>query len=274
VGEAIVEVTATVVSLGLTIGGDVASFGAAEQADLASNLRSTLSCVEPICILELRLSSAGSIVVDVVLTIPETSASSGATNTSAAANVAAAAQTLVAAPASSLTASLGVSVQGTTAPTVASGIAVPLVVAPPPPSPPPPTPPPPDSPPPPSIPLISLPSPPPPSPLTPPVVTPPTASPLTSPPPTAPSPPSEETQFGLGLAMLLGGFGGCMLLTICVVALLPRKVFTLQVLFGRAAAPSKDQQRYEAGRLQAAKDRSPRAPPLESSGTTRPVARV
>ena len=175
------EVVATVVEVGLTLGGDLASFDTAAQASLASTLRSALSCEEPACFLTLQLSS-GSINVNARLVIPQSEdeeadaasgdSGSGDTTSPAAASVAAvtaAANALVTRSASSLSASLGVTIEAVEQTVgVTSGVATPLVVAPPPPSPPPPTSPPPLA--------------PPPSPLLPPPLIPPPAVPPSLPP--------------------------------------------------------------------------------------------
>ena len=128
----------------------MSTFGTAQQESLKTNLRSTLGCEEPVCILTLRVST-GSINVAAILTIPDTPTSGvgGAANaTATAAAVASAATALVAQPASAISSVLAVAVESA-APTVSVGHAItPIVVAPPPPSPPPvPEPPPPPSPP-------------------------------------------------------------------------------------------------------------------------------
>ena len=63
---------ATIVEFGLTIAGDVSSFGEMEQERLANRLIDRLDCHAPKCILSLRIGSA-SISVDAVMTIPSTS---------------------------------------------------------------------------------------------------------------------------------------------------------------------------------------------------------
>ena len=140
----------TVVEVGLTVAGDVSSFGEAQQASLRTSLRQSLSCQEPACFLTLRVSAA-SVNVAAILAIPEppagSSTAAAATAAATAAAVEAAATTLAAQPAAAISDSLGVPV--TAAAPVAIGHAVvPIVVAPPPPSPPPPTTPPPSLPPP------------------------------------------------------------------------------------------------------------------------------
>ena len=181
---------ATVVSIGLTLAGSVESFDATARASLKTSLQDTLSCYEPVCLMELVLS-AGSVNVDARMTIPQSadfgSGSSEANATTGAslsadaiaASVQAAAANLTAQPPSSISSRLaaagavGVSVESAAAPTVQTDVVIPLAVAPPPPSlppaPPPPSPPPP-SPPPAPPPPPSLPPPPPtdPPPLTPP----------------------------------------------------------------------------------------------------------
>jgi hypothetical protein len=138
----VVETVATVVELGLTISADLASFGEAEQASLKTTLELELGCFPPACLLELRLS-ASSVAVSAILTIPDT----GPGNSSAtASSITTAATTLVQQPPEALSSSLGVTVVSAAPVAVASGVAVPIAVAPPPPSPPPSPPSPPPSP--------------------------------------------------------------------------------------------------------------------------------
>ena len=163
---------ATVLQLGLTIGGDIASFGAAELGNLTSMLSTSLNCYHPTCSMTVR-AYAGSVLLSITLTIPN----DGPGNVSATVVAAAAsASALVATNASQLSSLLGVTVEGTSPLSVQTAVSVPIVVAPPPPSPPPPSPPPPSPPP----------SPPPPSP--PPPSPPPPAPPPPSPPPSPPPP--------------------------------------------------------------------------------------
>ena len=163
---------ATVLQLGLTIGGDMASFGAAELGNLTNMLSRSLNCYHPTCSMTVR-ASAGSVLLSITLTIPN----DGAGNISATVVAAAAsASALVAKNTSQLSSLLGVTVEGTSPLSVQTAVSVPIVVAPPPPSPPPPSPPPPSPPP----------SPPPPSP--PPPSPPPPAPPPPSPPPSPPLP--------------------------------------------------------------------------------------
>ena len=126
---------ATAINFGLTIAGDVASFGDALQERLTQALKTSLNCVERDgCFLKARVSTAASINVAVVLTIldaaPAGSAASAADTVTA---VQQAATTLVAQPTTSLSASLGVSVQATTPVKVRAGVTRRIVVAPPPP---------------------------------------------------------------------------------------------------------------------------------------------
>jgi len=131
-GESIVTVVATVVTVGITIAGSVEAFDETARTNLASTLKDALRCREPSCFLELRVSP-GSVQVAAVLTIPDAEAGSAA----AAADIAAAASTLASSDSSSLSSTLGVTVTAIAAPTVQQAVSVPLVVAPPPPSPPP-----------------------------------------------------------------------------------------------------------------------------------------
>ena len=57
-GATIVSTPATVVALSLTIGGDLTSFDAAQEASLKSTLEAELGCLPPACLLELTLSGA------------------------------------------------------------------------------------------------------------------------------------------------------------------------------------------------------------------------
>eukprot|EP00900_Chrysochromulina_parva_P012703 jgi/Chrpa1/21433/Chrysochromulina_OHIO_Genome00025679-RA len=59
----------TVVQLGLTIGGDVSSLGAAELANLTNMLSASLNCRHPTCVITVR-ASAGSVLLSITLTIP------------------------------------------------------------------------------------------------------------------------------------------------------------------------------------------------------------
>ena len=122
-------VVATVVKLGLTIAGDVASFDDTQKASLKETLKVELSCLEKDgCFLEVRVSAAGSINVEAILTVPD------ATGGNATA-IQQSATTLAAQPAASLSSSLGVSVEVAPSVEVSAGVTVPLAVAPPPPSP-------------------------------------------------------------------------------------------------------------------------------------------
>ena len=121
-----IEVVATIIELQLSLEGDAASFSQDQRSELAFNLRQQLTCQEPMCNLELRVSP-GSIVVAAAMTIPE---SSGATATSA---VEAAATQLVSQPVDVLSASLDVTVVSAAPISVATGQSVTIQVAPPPP---------------------------------------------------------------------------------------------------------------------------------------------
>ena len=136
-----VQVRATVVSLGLTIAGDVASFGAAQQAALKASLRASTGCEEPACFLELRIQ-AGSIDVEGLLTIPHEASATGANTAPATANstvaaVQAAATTLLSSPPATISSALSVTV--TSADPIIrtqANVVVPLAMGPPPPMPP------------------------------------------------------------------------------------------------------------------------------------------
>ena len=133
----VIETTATVVEIGLTIAGDVASFDESAQAALASNLRGVLECRLPACLLELRVAAAGSVSISAVLTIPTTTTTASAT----AADVVDAAADLTQLGIGTLSVELGVAVLAAPSAVVAVAQEVAIVVAPPPPSlPPPPAP--------------------------------------------------------------------------------------------------------------------------------------
>ena len=141
-----VSVPASVVTISLTIAGDLASFGPAQEASLKTSLRKELSCEEPACFLSVRLK-AGSINVETSLTIPQAAAAAaapgaGPTTTNPSATIAAvqaAAKSFVMSPTAAISSALGVSVTAADpAITFQPDVIVPLAVAPPPPSPPPP----------------------------------------------------------------------------------------------------------------------------------------
>lgn len=121
------EVVASIVTFELAVGGDVSSFDESRQTSLKSSLRELLDCFEPDCGLELRIS-AGSVSVQAVLTIPDASPSGNATSTLAAT------QSLLSQPLASLSASLNVDVESASTVAMQTGVSVPIVVAPPPPS--------------------------------------------------------------------------------------------------------------------------------------------
>lgn len=130
-----VQVQATVVSIGLKLSGDVATFTQAQREGLRNSLRASLSCQEPACFLTLRVQ-AGSINVDGILTIPQTpSAGAPATPAATIAAVQAAATTLVSSTPAAISSSLGLSVTSID-PSVQTqaDVVVPLAMAPPPPS--------------------------------------------------------------------------------------------------------------------------------------------
>jgi hypothetical protein len=135
-----VEVAATVIELSLTLSNDIDSFEAS-TASLTASLKSELGCNEPTCFLELRATTAGSVNVVVLISIPDRSAAhiSSSSSASISASVEAAATSLMAKPLADLTALLGVSVASTAPVQVATGVKASLVVAPPPPFPPPPS---------------------------------------------------------------------------------------------------------------------------------------
>jgi hypothetical protein len=130
------------VRLRLTFDGDLNDYSATQIATLKDALSARLNCTAPACLMTLRLSAA-SVLLSMDLTIPN----NGPGNPSAAvAQVNAAANVLAATPMTTLSAQLSaatgtqVDVIGIISVSVATGVLVPLVVAPPPPSPPPPSP--------------------------------------------------------------------------------------------------------------------------------------
>jgi hypothetical protein len=129
-GVVVVTIQATVVTLGFTLGGTVESFGQAAQDDFVTVVRAELSCYEPDCRVELRVSSA-SVAVDAVVTIPNT----GGGDANA---ISSAATTFAGNSIADLSATLGVAVEANTAATVQSNVVTPYAAAPPPPNPPPP----------------------------------------------------------------------------------------------------------------------------------------
>ena len=132
---------ATVVEVVLTISETITSFTSAMQDDLKTALREATGCYEPACFIELQISG-GSLVVAALLSIPN-NAPAGVDPVSLATSVQTQATQLVQGVSlSSLSSTLGVTVQAASPVTVKTGVSVPLVVAPPPPSPPPSHPPP------------------------------------------------------------------------------------------------------------------------------------
>lgn len=121
----------------MTIAETIDSFTPSMQETLKSNLRNEMGCHEPDCHLTLQIA-AGSLSVTSILTIPDSSPTSGVNASTLVASVEAAATQLVAQPPAALSASLGVPVESTAPVAMQTGVVVPLVVAPPPPSLPPP----------------------------------------------------------------------------------------------------------------------------------------
>ena len=197
----------TVVQLGLTIYGDVSSFGAAELTNLTNTLSTSLNCRHPTCVITVR-ASAGSVLLSITLTIPNDGPGNSSATVAAAT---AAASALVATNSSQLSSTLGVTVVGTSPVSVQTAISVPIVVAPPPPLPP-------------------LPYPPPPSP-------PPSPLPPSSPPPSPPSPPSPPPSPASGIST----FGLIAIIVTSVVLILLGVAFLVCKRRSRpkAGAPSK-----------------------------------
>jgi len=132
-GESVASVPSTVVSIGLTLAGDVSSFEST-QASLADSLRQKLLCHEPDCHLKLRILGAGSVVVEAVLIIPDAPPGGRASTANATAvEVEDAAAQLLSLPLDAISSSLGVSVASTAPMQVAVHVLTTIVVAPPPP---------------------------------------------------------------------------------------------------------------------------------------------
>ena len=156
-GETIVRVPATVITLEFVLGGDINDFGDEWRAALSTALCAQLECYEPSCLLDLVVAPA-SVNVQARLSIPINQALIGGSTTtgvtpgttssplpSVVHTVTANANTLAAMPATFLSTSLDVLVESAPTVVVEMDVSVPLVFGPPPPmpSPPPPTPPPP-----------------------------------------------------------------------------------------------------------------------------------
>ena len=125
----VVPVAATLIKLKLTISGNVESFADTQKTNLKAALKTQLNCLERGgCFLELRISSAGSINVEVTLTIPETSGNATV--------VEMAVTELANQDRAALGRAIGVTIEGVPIVEVTTGIIVPLAVAPPPPTPP------------------------------------------------------------------------------------------------------------------------------------------
>jgi len=138
-GEVIVARPSTVVEVGLSLAGEVSAFDDARRASLKTALKAQLGCVEPICFLELRISSA-SVGVAAILTIPDALPAPPSPGLVSAGTIAQAATALVSRPTADISSALGESVVAVDPQVRVSQAVVPLVVAPPPPSlPPPPT---------------------------------------------------------------------------------------------------------------------------------------
>jgi hypothetical protein len=136
VGQAVVQVQATVITINLQVAGDVNDFapGSSARANLDANFRSSLACYIP-CLLRLLISSA-SVNVQAQITVPNPPAGTAPSFPTAdlAATVLAAATALTSQPLAALSVALAVTVTQAPAITVAENIVVPMVVAIPPPS--------------------------------------------------------------------------------------------------------------------------------------------
>ena len=137
-GQAVVQVQATVITINLQVAGDVNDFGqgSSARANLEVNFRSRLECYDP-CQLRLLFSSA-SVNVQALITVPNPPAGAAPNFPTAnlAATVLAASTALTSQSPEALSVALAVTVTQAPAITVANNVAVPMVVAPPPPLPP------------------------------------------------------------------------------------------------------------------------------------------
>ena len=135
-GQAVVQVQATVITINLQVAGDVNDFapGSSALTNLDASFRSLLECYDP-CQLRLLISSA-SVNVQALITVPNppTGTAPNIPTANLAATVLAAATALTSQPAAALSVALAVTVTQAPAITVAENVAVPMVVAPPPPS--------------------------------------------------------------------------------------------------------------------------------------------
>ena len=136
VGQAVVQVQATVITINLQIAGDVNDFapGSSALANLDANFRALLECYDP-CQIRLLISSA-SVNVQALITVPNppTGTAPNVPTANLAATVLAAATALTSQPPEALSVALAVTVTQAPAITVAENVAVPMIVAPPPPS--------------------------------------------------------------------------------------------------------------------------------------------
>ena len=135
-GQAVVQVQATVITINLQVAGDVNDFapGSSALTNLDASFRSLLECYDP-CQLRLLISSA-SVNVQALITVPNppTGTAPNVPTANLAATVLAAATALTSQPLAALSVALAVTVTQAPAITVAENVAVPMVVAPPPPS--------------------------------------------------------------------------------------------------------------------------------------------
>jgi len=128
-------VPATVVSVDLTISGDLSDYDETAKAAFKESMKAQIGCHEPECIMRQEWK-VGSVEVETIMTIPDPPSGGSAAATA----ISAAATSLALQPVSSLSTSLSVSVETVAAPVVSVGVSVPIGVAPPPPSPHPPEP--------------------------------------------------------------------------------------------------------------------------------------
>jgi len=130
----VVSSLSSVIYFGLIIAGNLESFSELRQQSLKTNIRKEVGCYEPNCIIGLRISS-GSVIIQVTLTVPDTVVGGASFPTpQTATTIEAAAVRLVSQSQNAVSSQLGVTVEASVPVTVATGVSVPLIVAPPPPS--------------------------------------------------------------------------------------------------------------------------------------------
>ena len=126
----VVSVTATVLTLGLTVPGDVSSFSADEELALSTALSTQLDCQQPTCFITLAVESA-SVLVTASIVVPDNPPTAIQTSPADADAIQAAAATLATTLSQDLASAqqlLGVPLQAIAPLEVSTGVAVPLAV--------------------------------------------------------------------------------------------------------------------------------------------------